>query len=97
MTELRKKAIDTCNRALEVLIAAYTVLKEQRAAAITAGKDDPEALLMIRKVARSGATVDVLFKWANSEEFHESLVQMGLDILLTEMKELGFDMEGTKK
>ena len=97
MTELRKKAIDTCNRALEVLIAAYTVLKEQRAAAITAGKDDPEALLMIRKIARSRATVDVLSKWANSEEFHESLVQMGLDILLTEMKELGFDMEGTKK
>ena len=30
MTELRKKAIDTCNRALEVLIAAYTVLNKQR-------------------------------------------------------------------
>ena len=42
MTELRKKAIDTCNRALEVLIAAYTVLKQQRVAAVTAGKDDPE-------------------------------------------------------
>ena len=97
MTELRKKAIDTCNKALEVLIAAYTVLKQQRVAAVTAGKDDPELRQMIRKIGRTGATVDVLSKWANSEEFHESLVQMGLDILLTEMKELGFDMEGTKK
>ena len=97
MTELREKAIDTCNRALEVLIAAYTVLKKQRAAAIAAGKDDPEALLMIKKIARSGATVDVLSKWANSEEFPESLVQMGLDILIQEMKELGFGMEGAKK
>lgn len=97
MTELRKKAIDTCNRALEVLIAAYTVLKQQRVAAVTAGKDDPELRQMIRKIGRTGATVDVLMEWANSEKFPETLVQRGLEILKAEMEELGFCMEGTKK
>ena len=97
MTDLRKKAIDTCNKALEVLIAAYTVLKEQLAAAITAGKDDPEVRRMIRMVARTGATCDVLMEWANSEKFPETLVQRGLEILKAEMKELGFDMEGQTK
>ena len=95
MTELRKKAIDTCNKALEVLIAAYAVVETQM---INATGEEYEALMQQRrKIARTGATVDTVLAWAGNEMAKEGLVKMGFDILTQEMKELGFDMEGTKK
>ena len=95
MTELRKKAIDTCYRALEVLNDAHEVLVTQRLNTpfeLSADLDE-----YIRKIGSTGATADVVLVWAENDLAQEGLIQMGLDILISEMKELGFDMEGTKK
>ena len=96
MTEFRKNVIDTCNKALEVLIAAYGVVGTQRLNA--AGEEAAALDQQLRKIARTGATVDTVLAWAqNDKATKEGLVKMGLDILINEMKELGFDMEGKEK
>lgn len=91
MTELRKKVIDTCNHALEVLIAAYTALQNQLSDT-PAGEEAAELQQQLRKIARTGATVDTVRTWAENSKAQEGLVKMGLEILTGEMAELGFDL-----
>ena len=95
MTELRKKAIDTCNKALEVLTVVFDFVQTQRLN--TPFEKAAPLDEYLRKVGQTSKTVEIVLTWANNSKSNEGLVQMGLDILLTEMKELGFDMEGTKK